>query len=385
MSIWGTGPARPDAAPAEQHFGDYFDGIRALRQRVLLSHEDGARGRVLLLGLPDGGQVRWPLRRIRHLPDLAGGERVMFGLANGDPARLLLTDRDARIFVEEMADEARAPLPGPPLWRRAALVAAGGVTLLAVLILVVLPALAALLARFMNPDAEVAMGQLHYEQTQLMFGDGFTPLRECSNPAGQVALRALTDRVAQGVDLPYDLHVTVLDDSANPILNAYAVAGGRIAFFNSMIQQAARPEEIAAVLAHELGHVVNDDPVRHQLQVYSGLAIASVLIGDVSGGGVLSGAAGQALTSSYSRRAETAADAFAHDQLTAVGLPPSALGEMFERLRARYGDAEGLLAHLSSHPQLADRIARATGVGDPVIGAPALTPKAWGALRAICG
>jgi predicted Zn-dependent protease len=187
------------------------------------------------------------------------------------------------------------------------------------------------------------------------------------------------------VALPYDLQVAVLDDRARPILNAYAVAGGRITFFDAMIQAAETPEEIAAVLAHELGHVVNDDPVRHMLQSISGLAVASILIGDVTGGGILGGTAGAAITSGYSRQAELEADAFAVRQLRAVGLPPSALGRMFERLRERYGETEGLLQHFESHPGLLDRIESAEAAGDPEGGTPVLTAREWRALKGICG
>ncbi|MGB3407966.1 MAG: M48 family metallopeptidase [Jannaschia sp.] len=347
--------------------------------------EDGAHGRVLLLELPDGAAVRWPVRRIRQLPDQAGGDAVAYGLASGGADRLVVDDLSARAMINGLNASTGVAIAGPSLWRRAVLVATGGAVLLAALFFFVLPGLAGVLARFMNTEAEVAMGALQYEQTRVMFSRNLTPLAECSGSAGQAALDALAMRVSQGVDLAYPLQVRVLDDRTNPILNAYAVAGGRITFFRSMILAAERPEEIAAVLAHELGHVVNDDPVRHQLQAASGLAVLSILIGDVTGGGILGGTAGAALQSSYSRKAETDADAFARDQLLDVGLPPSALGRMFERLRDRYGDTEGLVAHFSSHPQLAARIARATEVGDPVLGAPALTPKEWVALRAICG
>jgi Zn-dependent protease with chaperone function len=260
----------------------------------------------------------------------------------------------------------------------------GGTAFLAALIAVVLPLLAGGLAHLMDAEAEIALGEMHDAQARLYFGQG-QPLRECRNPAGIAAMAALTDRVAEGLDLPYDLRVAVLADPGAPILNAYAVAGGRITFFDTMIQEAERPEEIAAVLAHEIGHVVHDDPVRGQLQRLSGLAIVSLLVGDISGGGVLSGAAATALAASYSRDAETAADRFAVEQLTRVGLPPSALGTMFRRLQARYGDAEGIVAHFASHPQIAARIAATDASDDPPAAEPALSPAQWAALRGICG
>jgi Zn-dependent protease with chaperone function len=384
---WGA-PPRPEASlapdPGAPVFADYFDGRRALRQRARLTAETGDRGRVLCIEPPDGESVRWPVRRIRRLPDQAAGGALAYGLSEGGDGRLVVEDAEARALIEGLSPTTRRRLAGPPLARRAVLVAGAGLALLAGLFLVVLPGMAGVLAAIMNPEAERAMGELHYEQTRLMFSGDLTPLEECRDPAGLAALDRLTDRVAGGVELPYVLQVAVLDDSENPILNAYAVAGGRITFFDAMIQAAEAPDEIAAVLAHELGHVVNDDPVRHMLQAISGLAVVSVLIGDVTGGGVLGGTAGAAITSGYSRRAELAADAFAAEQLRAVGLPPSALGRMFERLRDRYGEVDGLLAHFSSHPGLLDRIDTAAAAGDPTDGLPALTEAEWADLRGIC-
>ena len=385
---WGAPPPAPEAGhapdPGAPVFADYFDGRRALRQRARLRAESGDRGRVLRIELPSGEAVRWPVRRIRRLPDQAQGGALSYGLTQGDAGRLVVEDAEARALIEALDPATRQRLPGPPLARRAALVAAGGAALLAGLFFVVLPGLAAMLAAVMAPEAEVALGDLHYEQTRLMFAQGLDPLRECDDPAGRAALDRMVARVADGVALPYDLRVAVLDDRDEPILNAYAVAGGRIAFFDGMIQAAEGPDEIAAVLAHELGHVVGDDPVRHMLQSISGFAVVSILVGDITGGGLLGGTASAAIASGYSRRAETAADAFAAEQLRAVGLPPSALGRMFERLRDRYGDAEGLLAHLSSHPGLLDRIERAADAGDPEGGMPALTEAQWRDLRGIC-
>jgi Zn-dependent protease with chaperone function len=357
-------------------FADLYDGERALRRRVGLRIE----GADLVIERPEGSEMRWPLADLRRLPDTAPGGATVVAPA-GSPARLVVrgavADRLSGLVTDRTAPGAPTPL------RRAALAIAGAGAFLAILFLLVLPFLAGGLARLMGPEAEIALGDLHYEQTRLLFGGG-RPLSECRDPAGLAALDAMSTRVTRGLDLPYELSVSVLDDSADPILNAYAVAGGRVAFFGSMIQEAEHPDEIAAVLAHEIGHVVNHDPVRGQLQQLSGLAVLSLLLGDVSGGGLLSGTAAGALSAGYSRSAEAAADRFATERLRAVGLPPSALGTMFERLRARYGETEGLVAHFASHPQLAARIAATVAIGDPEDGPPALTPEEWADLRGIC-
>lgn len=365
-------------------FGDYYDGVSALRQRVGIRIDNGDYGHVLEMELPDGEHlVLWPVNRVRTLADQAADQALTCGLDTGAPERLVVRDPDAiRMMAEACPNLHKAVLP-PPIWKRAVLVAGVGTALIAALIIVFLPGLASILAARISPEAEQALGATTFEQTRLAFASDFTPLPVCNDPAGMAAYRKLSDRVSQGVDLPYELKIAVFDDRRNPILNAFALPGGYITFLNSMLLAAETPEEIAAVFAHELGHVVHKDPTRGTLETASAKLIITLLTGDITSGGILGGLAGEFVTSSYSRGAETAADEFAHEQLERVGLPPSALGTMFQRLRDRYGDSEGLMAHLSSHPQLAARI-EAAGADTGANFTSVLTPSEWRALRNIC-
>ena len=369
--------------PAEA-WAEYFDGMRALQQRVRLTVEQDYRGMMLSIERPDGQVLRWPVRDIRRVPDQAPGQARSYGLSLQDASRVVASEPEAEALMEGLGAQVRGRLAEPVIWPRALKVCGVGLAMLAALIFLVLPQTAEVLARLMNAEAEVAMGEAHYDLTRQMFGGEGGPLRECTNPDGVAALDRLVERVAGDVVLPYDLQVVVLDDGARPVVNAYAVAGGRITFFDSLIQLAESPEEVAAVLAHELGHVVNRDPVRRTLQDSSSRAVLAVLVGDLTGGGILTGVTGEALTSGFSRAAETRADVFAYGQLTQAGLPPSALGRFFTRAREIWGEAGGLVRHFSSHPQVAARIEAAAQAGDPVIGQPALTPKDWAALRDIC-
>jgi len=60
---------------------------------------------------------------------------------------------------------------------------------------------------------------------------------------------------------------------------------------------------------------------------------------------------------------------------------------MFARLRAEYGDSEGFVAHILSHPTLSDRIAAAEAAAATATGAgaaPVLTAQEWADLQAMC-
>lgn len=103
----------------------------------------------------------------------------------------------------------------------------------------------------------------------------------------------------------YDLNVRVVNHS---MINAFAVPGGHMVFMNGLIQPAESPQEVAAVFAHELGHVFARDPIRLTLRAAGSVGLLSLALGDATGGTIIAIAADQALTSSYTRRAEAAAD-----------------------------------------------------------------------------
>ncbi|KIT17984.1 M48 family metallopeptidase [Jannaschia aquimarina] len=358
-------------------FADFFDGDTARPRRVAMTG-DGAD---LILRLPDETVLRWRRDGLRRLPDQASPGPVTFAPSDGGPERLVVSDPDALDVIWAGPPIPVAPTP-TPLGRAAIALAFGG-ALLAVLLLVVIPGGASVLARLLPVEAEIALGEIHSEQARSAFG-GDKPLRVCKRPAGLAAMDKIVDRVLGDLELLYPLEVAVLDDGDSDILNAYAVAGGRIAFFDTMIQAAETPEEIAAVLAHELGHVVNRDPVRGMLEGAGATAIMALLAGDMTGGGVLGWVGAGAVTSGYSRGAEEEADRFAHALLEEAGLPPSALAVMFQRLRDRYGDVGGVMAHFSTHPDLASRILAADRGAEAAALVPVLSPGEWADLRAIC-
>jgi predicted Zn-dependent protease len=49
---------------------------------------------------------------------------------------------------------------------------------------------------------------------------------------------------------------------ASPVPNAFALPGGRIYLLNGLLQKAESADEIAGVIAHEMGHVSHRDQTR---------------------------------------------------------------------------------------------------------------------------
>lgn len=140
--------------------------------------------------------------------------------------------------------------------------------------------------------------------------------------------------------------------------NALALPSGVVVITDEMVALAATDDELAGVLAHEVGHVVHRHSLRGVIQNTGITVLVGVLTGDAAGMNVLVEAAPAILANAaYSRRFETAADDFASEYLVAAGRDPSALGTLLLRLEEEHGGAASM-GYLSSHPPAARRAAR---------------------------
>lgn len=209
--------------------------------------------------------------------------------------------------------------------------------------------------------------------------------KHCQDGGGEAALRAMALRLADGDPAIPPAAIRVYDI---PIVNAFAMPGGRIVLTKALIQAAEAPEEVAGVLAHEVGHVVN----RHseaQLVRATGLEI---LVNVATGGsaGKITSIAGLAAILSYSRAAEREADAYSLWVMRAAAIDPTGFKRFFERLRKeRPETSSGFFKKigdmLATHPGTEERIAQIEPLPDGVTARPVLSEAQWQALRKICG
>lgn len=359
-------------------FGNYFDGKLAIaRLARLVMHAEG-----LEIHLPDGNALHWRFDDIRLLPDLAGDRGVILSHRPDPLARLMLSDEAAINALLPMCRNLRKR-PRSGRGRLIAGWASAAIASVVLIIFVLVPVMADQLARILPPEGEKALGDATFEQIRSALSEtGIAPLPICTGSDGVAALDQIAARLTRGADLPYPIEVHVLD---HHLVNAFALPGGRIVFFRGLIDAAEEPEEVAAVFAHELGHIVARDPARGALRTAGSIGVLGLLFGDFAGGTVVLFLANQLINATYSQKAEAAADSYAHDLMLAADLPPSALATMFERLRDEYGEADGIVAHFAAHPQLGDRIEAARAVASDASVEPMLTETEWRSLREICG
>src|SRR3984957_1279197 len=159
-----------------------------------------------------------------------------------------------------------------------------------------------------------------------------------------------------------------------PIINAFATFGGFICINSGLILVTDNEAELASVMAHETGHVVQRHMARAgQAESRMSLAstaalLAAILLGPASGAGgqAIEGAIamsqGIALQQSinFTRSQEIEADAVAVQLLAGAGFDPQEMATFFESLSRVVGLAEGEIpALLQDHPVTSERIATA--------------------------
>ena len=358
---------------------DYLDGRTAEAREAAVAVEADA----LVIRVPGAPPLSWPLADLRRLPDQADGGLVL-RRASEPLGRLIVRHAAARREVEAHAPALGGPIPALGRGRRRLLPwAVAAVASVALMIGVLLPAAADRLAPLLPPGGEAALGDATLARIREALSPmgPVQPLVLCEAHAGRVALDAMTARLTAGADLPFEPVVQVLD---HEMVNAFALPGGRVVLFRGLIDAARDPDEVAAVLAHELGHVAARDPTRAALRSAGSVGVLGLLFGDFAGGALTLALLNAVIEASYSRDAEATADAYARARLIEAGLPPEALAAMFERLAEEGGEIPPILEHFLSHPDLARRAAAAREGAPGVSGPPSLDAEGWAALRAIC-
>lgn len=368
--------------------GDYYDGRIAARRRVQVTLDEGA-GALLLTGACFDAAERWPLDRLRALPDHAQDRRLTLAVLAqaGDEtkrgaARLRVTDSELiRRITALCPDLARQDLHEGA---RARIVKRGALALgaLALMLFVILPRMADTLAGLIPPERERAFGRAVTAQIERALGATELGELHCTAPDGRHALDTLLSRLTGATGPDTAPQVTVLD---HDMVNAFAAPGGQIVLMRGLLDAVDGPDAVAAVLAHEIGHVRRRDATRHALRAAGSAGLLSLVMGDFTGGALAVFLGERMLQASYTREAERQADRFALEMLTRAGIDSGGMADFFEHLTAREKGRPRLPGYLATHPASERRAARARrNAAEQDTTRPALSADQWRALRGIC-
>jgi Zn-dependent protease with chaperone function len=376
-------PLTPDSAPTTPCGpAIYFDGTCSARHDVKVEAiADGLR----IVAKRPAGQLldEWAYADLRRMSAPDGvlrlsrcGETLL--------ARLEIRDPDLICAVEDRAVTLDRGGAGERRLRRkiVALSFAASVSLFITAIYGV-PELATRLLPFVPVSVERKLGEAVDKNVRSALdtqhlGAAFT----CGYSAGELEGRAALDRMVGKLEaaaaLPLQLRVDVV---RRPEPNAVALPGGRIYVNQGLIDQAQTPDELAGVIAHEMGHVAARDGTRVVLQTAGLSFLFGMMLGDFVGGGAVVIAARTVLKSSYSRRVEGAADGYSGALMRKAGGDPHALGAILARIVV---DKDHGLAILHDHPETKDRIAAINAAAGAGPTAPLLDVAEWSALKRIC-
>jgi len=336
-----------------------YDGASAVRRQVSVQAEGGS---ALALRFPDGEGLSVPKETLTFVEsrrdcDIYGRNDVpgwRLGIAPGDAAPL------------------GAVLPGKARYGR--LIDRIGLG----------PAVGIGLA----VSAAVVFAGMHFpswaapyvpKSWEKKFGDtlvGDFGGRYCPGPAGQAALDKLAAKLSPDAGA---LNIRVVHV---PLVNAAAFPGGHIVIFDELLKEAASPDELAGVLAHEIAHVEERHTTEAMIRHF-GIGVFVTALGGTTGA-----SAETLLAARHSRGAEAEADDRAIATLARAGISPAGTAGFFQRMakvEAKLGNVAVPLSYVSSHPLSAERQRKfraAAAKGHAY--RPALSAEEWKALRGIC-
>jgi len=196
--------------------------------------------------------------------------------------------------------------------------------------------------------------------------------------AGRAALDRLVHRLEAAAALPMPLRTFVVRRTE---ANAIALPGGQVYVFQGLIAKADNADEVAGVIAHEIGHVARRDGTKSVLQAGGLSLMFGMLLGDFVGGGAVVIAARTVLQSSYSREVEAAADRYGAELMNKAGGNAHGLASMLGKIG---GATEPGMKILLDHPETKARVAAINKIAGTQPTSPFLNNAEWASLKRIC-
>lgn len=330
----------------------------------------------IALEIIEDGQViaSWPWRSIRRV-DWAGKGIRLRSTAGAELARLEIADTALGQSVVDRSPDYHLGLSVGTrhagriiTWSLAAAASIAFVGIIGV------PYAADRIAPLLPQSFDARLGAMVDSQVKLVFGD-----KKCVSPEGKAAFDKILEALKRGGQLQAPVDAAILDSK---IKNAIALPGGKVYFFKGLLEKTQSADELAGILAHELGHVHHRDGMRKMLQAGGSSYLLGLLFGDVGGAGAVILATRVLLDKSYTRKAEYRADSYAIETMNRLGRSAAPMGELLVRVTGKQSQKKTSI--LASHPFSEDRLARMKKSVPANPAPPLLTDTEWASLKRIC-
>ncbi len=201
---------------------------------------------------------------------------------------------------------------------------------------------------FVSDEAATEMGQQAYRE--ILSTQGVV-----EDPEMTAAVQRVGRRLAKASgQRDQDWQFNVINDDTP---NAFALPGGYVGVHRGLFNVVRNDDELAAVMAHEIGHVAARHPAERlsrEALVQTGLAALGGA--SASTAQIAAAAATLGLVLPFSREQETEADAIGLQYMAQAGYDPRAAVEVWRRFEQLESSTQGVPQFLSTHPTAGNRI-----------------------------
>jgi MAF protein len=203
---------------------------------------------------------------------------------------------------------------------------------------------------YYSTDKEVQMGKAMARQVEEQY-------KLADDPLIQDRVKTIGKKIASVCDRKdIDYHFKVLNDEE---INAFSLPGGYVYVNKGLIEKVSSDDELAAVLAHEVGHIVARHSIK-KLQAMMGYSLIRILVSQAPSSGDVGTAADVAFTQlmlGYSRQDELLADTLGARYARLAGYNPHAMITFLKKLQdINRRKPLQPMNYFKTHPYVPDRI-----------------------------
>lgn len=356
----------------------YFDGITSAPKIVTLSLTDQS-----LVIAQDGQTIAvWGYGRLHVKEDWTnGGAGAILGFKdNPDASLTIYNQKQFESIISRLPRKHRATSLIPSHYHHLFLMAIVAVAVV-ILAFPLFAQLASIVTYLVPKTMEEKLGNYALDDMADIFD-------KCDDKVALEHLQIITNRLIKASgdkDMKAEIHFF---KSTTP--NAFSLPGNKIAVLSEFLKDSKSENEIAAVLAHEMGHMAKRDALEAFIEEQGVNAIVT-LIGSSGGYSDLTKFASFVQAMNYSRKKEFRADEYGAKLLLKAGYSPKALSSFLSRLDDEHPLLNGKAAEyteylefLSTHPDTKERVRRLNQLGGTDTYKPSLTTAQFTRLKQAC-
>ncbi len=206
----------------------------------------------------------------------------------------------------------------------------------------------------LSPDQEIALGLQAAPSMAAQHG-GLSADRQKTALVKNVGRNLVQNSIASETKWNYEFHLL----ADNQTINAFALPGGQIFITEGLLDKLKNEDQLAGVLAHEIGHVIARHGAEHlaKQRLTQGLTSATVIATGDHGSGQMAAIMGQLVNMKYGRSDEIESDVLGVRFMSEAGYDPNELIGVMEILAESAGSGR-TPEFFSTHPNPENRIGK---------------------------